>query len=267
MPAFLAPVAYDVAAGPIAVVTADFNGDGHLDLATASPYGYPDVSVLLGNGDGTFQAAKTYSVGTLGSIAVGDFNGDGKDDLVIGTVTPDGVGDFWHGTVAVLLGNGDGSFQFSSFPTSGENTTVGVAVADFDADGKLDLAITSVSDYSIFAGVVVMLGRGDGTFVAGSYIGVPHGTQTVVTGDFNRDGKVDLALFDQWSGIGEHHLGNGDGTFAGATPFVATDDFPVSVNPWEAVGDFNGDGRLDMAGRSTGITRSGFSSTTATGPP
>jgi Calx-beta domain/FG-GAP-like repeat len=243
--AFLPAADFPFGPNPVAVVAADFNNDGHLDLATTSlNWGGNDVSVGLGNGDGTFQAPQYYSVGSFGSIEVGDFNGDSKPDLVIGTSWAQGVSDFVRGSVAVLLGNGDGSFQYAStFPTGGE-LTVSVAVADFNADGKLDLAVTGNSDASIFADVVVMLGRGDGTFAARSHHDVPYLTQSVVTGDFNLDGKVDLAWM-AWDAIGAH-FGNGDGTFAPAQYF-ATDAFPVSVDVVVAMGDFNGDARPDMA--------------------
>src|SRR5207248_3033581 len=122
VPAFLAPVSYAAGALPDAVVTADFNGDGKLDLAVANA-GSNDVSLLLGNGNGTFQAAQTiFGANWLGAVAVGDFNADGKMDLALTTGYNPATPGFWGNygyypstpattDVTVLLGHGDGSFQ------------------------------------------------------------------------------------------------------------------------------------------------------------
>src|SRR5262249_28737585 len=127
LPSFLAPVSYAVGAAPQAVVTADLNGDGKLDLITAN--GYQSISVLLGNGDGTFAAARSYGAlvgtGTSSPIALGDFNGDGKLDVVTDR--------------SLLLGKGDGTFAAAQSINGGSGP---VAVGDFNKDGKLDLATT-----------------------------------------------------------------------------------------------------------------------------
>lgn len=240
VPALIGADVYDIT-GPMAVVTADFNGDGKLDLATANLWDGTDpineVSVLLGKGDGTFQAPQGYGGAEFSdSIAVGDFNGDGKLDLVTG------AGGEYDGGIDVLLGNGDGNFQpFNTFYTRDE-TTQGVAVADFNGDGKLDVAVTGNSGFANGGDVMVMLGRGDGTFAPRSYHdghGLP-GASSVATGDFNRDGKMDLA----WATTGAVGVlwGNGDGTFAAAAQYFATDADSLSVN----VADLNGDGKPDL---------------------
>src|SRR5262249_22345730 len=135
---------YNVGATPDSVVVRDLNGDGKPDLAVlsensiAATAGY--VSVLLGNGDGTFQAAGTFSVGLLPlGVTTGDVNGDGKADLV--TVNHN------SNSVSVLLGNGDGSFQAAqSFPAGGVDTSPNaVAVGDFNGDGRLDLVTANYS--------------------------------------------------------------------------------------------------------------------------
>lgn len=139
----------------------DFNGDGIQDIATGSGY-TNEISILLGNGDGTFQDPKQYlaaSQGTTSSgfpgstvaIAAADFNADGKPDLV---VVNGGVN-----TVSILLGNGDGTFQAHvDYPTG--TTPSSVTVGDFNGDGKLDLAVTNQDDNT----VSILLGNGDGTF-------------------------------------------------------------------------------------------------------
>ena len=137
LPGFLAPLAFDTGVSPTAVAVGDFNGDGIPDLAVADSGVYPTysgtVSILLGKGDGTFQAAVNYAAGRQPvSVAVGDFNGDGKLDLAVAN-----YGDYFHGSgsgVSVLLGNGNGTFQpAQSFP-AGINPT-SVAVGDFNGDG------------------------------------------------------------------------------------------------------------------------------------
>jgi VCBS repeat protein/Big-like domain-containing protein/FG-GAP repeat protein len=241
---FQAAVNYSVGSNPVSVTVGDFNGDGRLDLAVANHEGNK-VSVLLGNGDGAFRAALNYAVGNWPvSVAVGDFNRDGKMDLAVGSQCANGSS-CKFGTISVLLCNGDGTFQapvsysVGAFPSS-------VTVGDFNGDGKQDLAVAnrcgkdpSCSAYSTGT-VSVLLGNGDGTFRrAGSYtVGTdPH---SVTVGDFNGDGKPDLAVAGA-SGM-RVLLGNGDGTFQAPVKFGAGSG-PTTV----AVGDFNGDGKPDLA--------------------
>jgi Ca2+-binding RTX toxin-like protein len=244
---FYAPISYAAGTTPIAVVTADFNRDGRLDLAVANSSS-STVSVLPGNGDGSFQAAVDVATGANPrSVAVGDFNGDGNLDLVTANA---GSGD-----ASVLLGNGDGSFQPAlSVPTFG-SSPLAVAVGDFNGDGKMDLAATGYNPgtpgywgyYGYYPGtpptseVAVLLGHGDGTFAASSYYNLGGDyAPAVAAGDFNGDGAADLAWADQWAGAGVL-LSNGDGTFQAAQTY-ATDAGPNSV----AVADLNGDGNPDL---------------------
>jgi hypothetical protein len=159
------------------VAVGDFNGDGIQDLAVAN-WGSNTVSVLLGNGDGTFQAARNFAAGSHpSSVAVGDFNGDGIQDLAVAE----------SGGVSVLLGNGDGTFEAAhSFAAGGPDS---VLVGDFNRDGIQDLAVVSPF------GVRVLLGNGDGTFQT-THVSYVAGSDplAVAVGEFNGDGWPDLAV-------------------------------------------------------------------------
>jgi len=210
------------------VATSDFNGDGKPDVVTAN-YGSDTVSVLLGNGDGTFGSPSTFATGS-GSrfVAVGDFNGDGNVDLV--------TADYSSSTVSILLGNGDGTFQSHVDYPTGEYP-VSVAVADFNGDGRSDLV---TADFGGNA-VSVLLGNGDGTFQTHIEYATADYPFSVIVGDFNGDGHPDLATADNFNSISVL-LGKGDGTFQAHVDYAA-ENFPDAI----AVGDFNGDGRLDLA--------------------
>ena len=120
--------------GPRNVVAADLNGDGKPDLVSCNTDD-GTVSVLLGNGDGTFQRPVAYSVGQVSALAIGDFNGDGKPDLAVANQGAGGTSK----QISILLGNGDGTFQAAvNYPAN--NHTVGLVVGDFNGDGKLDIA-------------------------------------------------------------------------------------------------------------------------------
>jgi hypothetical protein len=234
---------------------ANVNGDGTLDLITANQYGH-SISVLLGNGDGTFRAGPTVAVSTyLKAVAVGDFNRDGKLDLMTGT--QDSIGD---ATVSLLPGNGDGTFGTAQTILSEgiyEDLQF-LTVGDFNADGKFDIAVsllwTGYSGGITGVGVTILLGNGDGTFGDGTFteftLDVTPSTATGLTAvDFNGDGKLDLlAVGGSWGGGSPTVsllLGNGDGTFGAAQDFIFYG--AVSSRTSFAVGDFNGDGYLDVA--------------------
>jgi hypothetical protein len=218
-------------AGPPSVATGDLNGDGKLD-AVLPNFGNT-VSILLGNGDGTFQPRVDYPIGnTPRDVVIADFNGDGKLDLA---VTNNG-----SNTVSVLLGNGDGTFQPEvEYPTGSGSWAI--ATADFNKDGKLDLVVSNYYDGTIS----VLLGNGDGTFQP--HVDYPTGSPSstpvsIAIGDFNRDGELDLAVANRGDGTVSILQGKGDGTFS------LGNSYPTgSTARWVAAADFNGDGYLDLA--------------------
>ena len=242
---FLVTPTYGVGFNPQSVAVGDFNGDGKLDLAVANA-GSTTVSVLLGNGDGTFQTARTIDVGTAApvSVAAGDFNGDGKPDLAVATYGSIDIDTnvTASNAIAVLLGNGDGTFQAPQTFGTGTGPFF-VAVGDFNGDGASDLAVADFGTYVQRGNTIsVLLGNGDGTFLAARSFGVDSGPTWVAVGDFNRDGKLDLASANQYSTTVSVLLGNGDGTFQTAQTL------DVGCAPWGvAVGDFNADGKQDLA--------------------
>jgi hypothetical protein len=184
-------VDYPAGSGPVAVATADFNGDGNLDLAVTDR-GDNTVSILPGNGDGSFQAPVPYPVAGIGSfsVTVGDFNNDGIPDLAVANR---GFGAD-PGSVSVLLGNGDGSFQDAVTYTAGPNPW-SITTADFNGDGNLDLAVADNNG----GGVSVLLGNGDGTFQDAQNYATGNSPFAVAAGDFNGDGFPDLAVANRFS--------------------------------------------------------------------
>jgi hypothetical protein len=235
---------------PEAVKIGDFNGDGLQDLVVANAKDNT-VSILLGHGDGTFTQA-TGSPVTVGAfpffLAVADFDGNGTADVATSNEADD--------TISILLGNGDGTFtQASGSPVpSGNYNPGGIVAADFNGDGKPDLAVTNFTGADAAdpnGNVVILLGNGNGTFAAapGSPVTVGLYPVTLVAADFNQDGKTDLAV-DNYGVTDQPQtqtltllLGNGDGSF---TAYGTPTQLGNSPNDLVAA-DYNGDGTIDLA--------------------
>jgi hypothetical protein len=205
------------------VGVADFNNDGKLDVACAGS----EIAVSLGNGNGTFQSpvSSPYYVGS--QIVAADFNGDGKVDIA-GIGLPYSV---------VLLGNGDGTFTQSwSARTVGGNDYI--AAADFNGDGKLDLYITGWDLGQQW--FQIYLGNGDGTFSLAQQYSISYFAGSPAIGDFNSDGKLDLAIpEDSSTGGVDIWLGNGDGSFSELGSVLTGSRYAITA-------DMNHDGKLDL---------------------
>ncbi|HEY6292802.1 MAG TPA: choice-of-anchor D domain-containing protein [Terriglobia bacterium] len=236
--------------GPVWVSVADLNGDGRLDLVAASSesnatLGYPGVvAVFLGNGDGTLNATSALPNAGTGpvSVVIGDFNNDGKLDLVQVNTNPTTTGSAVPGSLGVLTGNGDGTFNVLTGVTPATGISPrGIVAGDFNGDGNLDVAVVNSTDST----VSVFLGNGLGNFSPGVTYSVGSTETTpvaIATADVNADGKLDLVTANQGSNNISLLLGTGTGTFATATSYL-TGTSPVAL----AVGDFNRDGLLDVA--------------------
>jgi hypothetical protein len=247
------------ATGPLSVpghvTAADFNGDGKLDLAAAL-FGWSSAGVLLGDGAGGFSAPRTFGAGSYPArVAAADFNGDGASDLVVGT------GQNIFGSLngfMILLGSGAGDFHAA--PTLPVNTTPLIssprrgpgklALADFNNDGKTDLAVSNSQNVGIVGGastVSILLADGAGGFTAAPEIKFFQGTDTgpVAAADFNKDGKADLAISIPFDVFGHAHtvaiyFGDGAGNFSvhGYVSVFTPNDLEVA--------DLNNDTKPDL---------------------
>jgi len=247
---------------------ADMNGDGKPDLLAVSyssvKNGNGKVAVLLGNGDGTFQTPQVFDTGGLYSVSfvVGDLNGDGKPDVVVASMSCGSCGSSQSG-VRVLIGTGNGRLRLGGiystggFPfSSGQGSSIPMAIADLNGDGKPDLVVINQTTSTYGDGVAgVLIGNGDGTFKpVVSYDTGAFGAGSFAIGDLNNDGKLDLAIANCApkgttacpgnNGKISVLRGRGDGTFRPASVYRrgggALFSGPV------VIADVNSDGRPDL---------------------
>ena len=233
---------YTTGNSPVALALADFNGDGHPDLAVANKgsgttSALGTLSILLGVGDGTFGTATNITIGTSldtnvptpSAVAVGNFGGDVNMDIA--------VTDSANNNVAILRGKGDGTFTAPvTYPTG--NTPVALLVKDFNGDGIPDLAVVNQTDGT----VSILLGQTGGTFAAKTDYPVGSMPVAIASADFNADGVADLAVTNNSAGTVSILLGNSNGTFGLKTDYN-TSAFPQGI----ATADFNTDGKADLA--------------------
>ena len=243
---------------PFAQVLADINNDGIPDVLVAECGAVCGglVGVLLGNGDGTYKTVQTYGSGGFSpdGLVVADVNGDGNPDVVVSNTCSDGSSGICSGsgTVAVLLGNGDGTFQPAQSFYTGALDASSVTVADVNGDGKLDLLVTnqctSIDDCSSL--VAVLLGNGDGTFQPTRYYVAAFSAVSISVADVNHDGKADIVVANRATGSFANPqgsvsvlLGNGDGSFQSPQTFTSGGIFANTV----LIADLNNDGNPDLA--------------------
>lgn len=234
LPSSFAPqVAYPTGSYPFSAVDGDFNHDGALDLAFASPFP-TRATVLLNQGNGVFGSPVDYPTGSYSTaIATGDFNGDTHLDLAIANAQSNNV--------TVLLGTGTGSFGGRVDYGTGL-VPYGIATADLDGDGDMDLVTADNGSNSLS----VLRGNGDGTFGSSTAYPLPSHSRSVAIGDLNEDGHPDLVAGISGGSLVSVALGNGDGTFG------VRQDLAVGLHPnGVAIGDIDVDGHLDIASANT----------------
>jgi hypothetical protein len=249
-PATNSPVA--VGRNPLSIAVGDFSDDGIPDLAVANVTDRT-VTILLGNGNGTFSQAAHSPIPVAGaspaSVGAADFNRDGTLDLVVSVVGPN--------EVSILLGDGDGTFtEAANSPIRVGLAPYSVAVGDFNGDGNPDLVTANDASVNSNPGTVtILLGGGDGTFAEASGSPIPVGINPLIVamGDFDADGKVDLAVTNENDNSAAILIGIGDGTFThGPAVRTPAGHFPLSV----ATADLNGDGLVDLAVTNTDLINS-----------
>lgn len=226
--------------GPMAL--GDLNGDGYPDLVIANS-GCQTVTIFLGKGNGEFQnPSSAYTGGSLGGpyqqgVAIVDLNNDGKPDIAVSNGR---LG--FSGSIGILIGKGDGTFNYVYTIADGEHNPYAIVAADFNGDGNQDLAVTNYDTSQ----VMMLLGSGNGDFQSPIYVALSNPSSALLAGDFNGDGKMDLAALPQLDDIGTELAvlhGNGDGTFQ------TEQDYPTGQNPIAlASGNFKGASHgLDLA--------------------
>ena len=235
---------YTTGISPGGILVGDFNHDGNADLAIMYSGGGQNaagVTLLLGNGDGTFQSAAGISnVNYPNSLLTGDFNGDGVPDLAFASITVNASTNTYTYSITAYLSNGDGSFSpASAFPFTSSSGQFQMVAADFDGDGIPDLAV-----YGGTNGPAILHGNGDGTFTQGTTLSVSSASYSqVYVGDFNGDGIADLVSFSTTSGPKSFLVmeGKGDGTFPTQLTLSTSQLSAPSI-----LADLNGDGRTDF---------------------
>jgi hypothetical protein len=226
--AFAKPSKLETEGGPKAEAIQDVNGDGIPDLVIAN-WRENTVSVSIGRGDGTFRAPVGYNVARPTGVAVADLNGDGIPDLAVSSESE---------SLEILIGVGEGHFKPRATYQTGGLYAQGLAVGDFENDGRVDVAVINSGS----ANVTIMSNNGTGEFNLTSTISINGNPTSIAAADFNGDGILDLAIVDDQNGLVDVAYGDVSGGF------LAPVGSPVGQYAEKiAVGDFNGDGNPDVA--------------------